>query len=57
MHIVSMNENVHALGDKIHQVFILEGSSVFPTYLQENIFVVSFAGIFHNILRKQEVFF
>ena len=56
MHIVSMNENVHAVGDKIHQVFILEGSSVFPTYLQENIFVVSFAGIFRNIFRKQEVF-
>lgn len=40
-HIVSMSDNVQALGDKTHQVFILEGSSVVPTYLQESISDVS----------------
>ena len=56
-HIVSMSDNVQALGDKTHQVFILEGSSVVPTYLQESISDVSSAGIFSNVFRKPEGLF
>ena len=60
MHIISMNENVHALRDKIHQVFILEDSSVIPTHLQENIFDVlmcSLTEIFSKIFRKLNIIF
>ena len=55
--IVSMSDNVQVLGDKTHQVFILEGSSVVPTYLQESISDVCLAGIFSNIFRKLEGLF
>ena len=57
MHIVPMSDNVHILGNKTHQVFILEGSSVVPAYLQESISDVSLAGILSNIFRKLEGLF
>lgn len=57
MYIVSMNDNVRALGGKTHQVFILGGSSVVPTYLQESISDVSLAGIFSNMFKKLEGLF
>lgn len=52
-----MSDNVHILGDKTHQVFILEGSSVVPAYLQESMSDMSLAGILSNIFRKLEGLF